>query len=185
MEQFNDALVSVFEEQFKQKNLSFSRDIDVIHKEVICDALKLKEIFLNILSNAIKYTPEGGHISMSLKELPSGKEDVGIFQCVISDTGIGMSEEFQTHLFEEFTRATTETESKIVGSGLGMPIVKRLVEFMDGKIEVKSRLGEGTTVTVMIPHQIADRSAMKKMQSHALEYANDLFNQKRIIMILF
>ena len=77
------------------------------------------------------------------------------------------------------------TESKIVGSGLGMPIVKRLVEFMDGKIEVKSRLGEGTTVTVMIPHQIADRSAMKKMQSHALEYANDLFNQKRIIMILF
>ena len=65
MEQFNDALVSVFEEQFKQKNLSFSREIDVIHKDVICDALKLKEIFLNILSNAIKYTPEGAYSALS------------------------------------------------------------------------------------------------------------------------
>lgn len=182
VEQFNDALVSVFEEQFRQKNLHFTREINIIHKDVICDALKLKEIYLNIMSNAIKYTPDGGSISMTLDELPSEKEDVGIFRCVISDTGIGMSEEFLTHLFEEFTRATTVTESKIAGSGLGMPIVKRLVEFMNGTIEIKSQLGKGTSVIVMIPHKIADKRAMEEMRSHVLDYADVMFYDKRVLL---
>lgn len=182
VEQFNDMLVSVFEEQFRQKKLHFTRTINIVHNDVVCDALKLKEIYLNILSNAIKYTPEGGSISMALKELPAGQEDVGIFRCVISDTGIGMSEEFQAHLFEEFTRETTATESRIAGSGLGMPIVKKLVEFMNGTIEVESKLGQGTTVTVMIPHKIADRAVMQEMQSHVYEYADDTFKQKRILL---
>lgn len=182
VEQFNDALVSVFEEQFRQKNLNFTRQINITHKDVICDALKLKEVYLNIMSNAIKYTPEGGSISMTLDEFPSEREDVGIFRCVISDSGIGMSEEFITHLFEEFTRETTVTESKIAGSGLGMPIVKRLVEFMDGTIEVKSRLGEGTTVIVTIPHKIADKEAMEEMRSHVYEYADVMFHDKRVLL---
>ena len=119
---------------------------------------------------------------MTLEELPAKTEDMGIYRCVISDTGIGMSEEFMTHLFEEFTRETTVTESKIAGSGLGMPIVKKLVEFMDGTIEVTSHLGKGTTVTVMIPHKIADPSAMKEMKDHVVEYANDMFCQKRVLL---
>lgn len=169
VEQFNDTLVSVFEEQLRQKNLKFTRNINIIHKDVVCDALKLKEIYFNILSNAIKYTPEGDCISMTLDEIPSEKEGVSFYKCVITDTGIGMAEEFLPHLFEEFTREKSTTESKIGGSGLGMPIVKKLVEFMDGTIEVQSRLGEGTIVTVMIPHKTADRDALEEMRKNALE----------------
>ncbi len=169
VEQFNDTLVSVFEEQLRQKNLKFTRNINIIHKDVVCDALKLKEIYFNILSNAIKYTPEGDCISMTLDEIPSEKEGVSFYKCVITDTGIGMAEEFLPHLFEEFTREKSTTESKIGGSGLEMPIVKKLVEFMDGTIEVQSRLGEGTIVTVMIPHKTADRDALEEMRKNALE----------------
>ena len=182
VEQFNDMLVSVFEEQLRQKNLSLTRKINITHTDVVCDALKLKEIYLNILSNAIKYTPEGGSISMTLDELPSGQENVSMYKCVISDTGIGMSEEFLSQLFEEFTRARTATESRIAGSGLGMPIVKKLVEFMGGTIEVESQLGKGTSVTVMIPHRIADPSTIREKQEHIVEYTEDLFLQKRILL---
>ena len=98
VEQFNDTLVSVFEEQLRQKNLKFTRNINIIHKDVVCDALKLKEIYFNILSNAIKYTPEGDCISMTLDEIPSEKEGVSFYKCVITDTGIGMAEEFLPHL---------------------------------------------------------------------------------------
>ena len=169
VEQFNDTLVSVFEEQLRQKNLKFTRNINIIHKDVVCDALKLKEIYFNILSNAIKYTPEGDCISMTLDEIPSEKEGVSFYKCVITDTGIGMAEEFLPHLFEEFTREKSTTESKIGGSGLGMPIVKKLVEFMDGTIEVQGRLGKGTTVTVMISHKTVDRDALEEMRKNALE----------------
>lgn len=182
VEQFNDALVSVFEEQIRQKNLTFTREINIVHEDVVCDALKLKEIYLNILSNAIKYTPEGGSISMKLSELPSEQENVGIFRCVISDTGIGMSEEFLTQIFEEFTRAKTVTESKIAGSGLGMPIVKRLVEFMGGTIAVESKLGSGTTVTVSIPHKIADRKAVEEMRKHMSAYADVTFSGEKVLL---
>ena len=169
VEQFNDTLVSVFEEQLRQKNLKFTRNINIIHKDVVCDALKLNEIYFNILSHAIKYTPEGDCISMTLDEIPSEKEGVSFYKCVITDTGIGMAEEFLPHLFEEFTREKSTTESKIGGSGLGMPIVKKLVEFMDGTIEVQGRLGKGTTVTVMIPHKTVDRDALEEMRKNALE----------------
>ena len=183
VEQFNDTLVSVFEEQLRQKNLKFTRNINIIHKDVVCDALKLKEIYFNILSNAIKYTPEGGCISMTLDEIPSEKEGVSFYKCVITDTGIGMAEEFLPHLFEEFTREKSTTESKIGGSGLGMPIVKKLVEFMDGTIEVQGRLGKGTTVTVMIPHKTADRDALEEMRKNALENTEVSFEKKRVLLV--
>lgn len=182
VEQFNDTLISVFEEQLRQKNLTFTRTINIKHTDVICDALKLKEIYLNILSNAIKYTPQGGSISMELVELPSDRADVGIYRCVVSDTGIGMSEEFLEHLFEEFTREASVTESRIAGSGLGMPIVKRLVELMDGTIEVESKPGKGTTVTVSIPHRIADKTVIEAMRSNVRSYTNVTFQHKRILL---
>lgn len=182
VEQFNDALISVFEEQFQQKNIKFTRKINIIHTDVLCDALKLKQIYLNILSNAIKYTPEGGSISMVLDELPSEKDGYGVYRCVVTDTGIGMSEEFLSQIFDEFTREASMTEGRIMGSGLGMPIVKRLVELMDGTIEVSSHLGEGTSFTVSIPHRIADRSALEKMRSNAQDYSDVIFNNKRILL---
>lgn len=182
VEQFNDTLISVFEEQFRQKNLQFTRQINIVHQDVICDALKLKQIYLNILSNAIKYTPEGGSVSMVLTELPSEREGYALYQCVVSDTGIGMSEEFIGHIFEEFTREMTVTESKIAGSGLGMPIVKRLVEFMGGTIGVESRLGEGTTFTVTIPHKIADPDKVEEIKNSVQECMETTFEGNRILL---
>lgn len=182
VEQFNDMLISVFEEQIRQKNLHFTRQIHIIHSDVMCDTLKLRQIYLNILSNAVKYTPEGGSISMVLEELPSEKEGYGLFQCVVSDTGYGMSEEFLTHLFEEFTRGASATESGVTGSGLGMPIVKKLVEFMGGTILVESRIGEGSKFTVCIPHKIADENTVKRIRDHVQEYSDMVFSNKRILL---
>ena len=183
IEQLSEMLLSVFEEQFKNKKLHFTEKINIIHKDIICDSLKLKEIYLNILSNAVKYTPEGGSISICLDEFPSEKEGISLYQCVVSDTGIGMSEEFCAHIFEEFTREMSSTESKIVGSGLGMAIVKRLVEFMNGTIHVKSRIGKGTTVTIKIPHKIAVTTETSPVPSRTYENAESVFRQKRILLV--
>lgn len=182
IDELNDELFSVFEGQVGKKNISFHREINVEHKDVFCDILKLKEIYLNILSNAIKYTPEGGSISMSLSEIASEPENTSIYKCTITDTGIGMTEEFLSQIFEIFTRATTATESKIVGTGLGMPIVKRLIEFMGGTIEVTSSLGVGTTVTFMIPLRISNTSTPKRVYSNIHDYEDDLFKKKRILL---
>lgn len=183
VEQFNDMLVSVFEEQCIQKGLNFTRTINIVHEDVICDALKLKEIFLNILSNAIKYTPEGGSVSLILEELPYDKEGYGLYKSTISDTGIGMSEEFLSQLFEQFARERSISQNKIGGSGLGMPIVKKLVEFMDGTIEVESKVGEGTTVTIMIPHKIANREIIEETKKGMPKYSEDVFDKKRILLV--
>lgn len=153
--EFNDTLVAVFEEQMKEKNLTFLRDIDVKNAEVYCDSVKLKEIFLNLISNSVKYTPEGGTIRMSLKEIESSREGYCMYRTIIEDTGIGMSQEFLPRLFDNFSRERTTTESKVIGTGLGMPITKRLIEFMDGSISVESEVGKGTKFTVILPHKIA------------------------------
>ncbi len=101
---FNDTLFFLFESQMKAKGIEFVRTINVVHNEVLCDEIKLREIFLNILSNALKYTPSGGKVSMELSELPSENPDIALYQTVIQDSGIGMSQEFLPHIFEEFTR---------------------------------------------------------------------------------
>ena len=119
---------------------------------------------MNLLSNAYKYTPAGGSVTLSLRELPSDKPGYVLFETVVADTGIGMSAEFLPHIFEEFSRENSVTESKIQGTGLGMPIVKKLVELMDGTITVESKLGEGTTFTVRLYHRLSDESAMKKAE---------------------
>ena len=111
----------------------------------------LKDVFLNILSNAYKYTNPGGKVNMRLEEIECDREEYVLYKTTITDTGIGMSEEYFPHMFEEFSREHNTTDNKIEGTGLGMPIVKRLVEFMDGIIEVHSEKNVGTTVTVCVP----------------------------------
>lgn len=106
---------------------------------MLCDETKLREIFLNILSNALKYTPSGGKVTMNLTEIPSDRPGYAIYQTVIEDTGIGMSEDFPPHLFEEFTRERSSTESKLNGTGLGMPIVKKLVDLMQETLKWRAR----------------------------------------------
>lgn len=117
-----------------QKNIEFTRQVDVNNHYVFCDPIKLREIFLNILSNAYKYTNPDGSVHMHLKEMPSAREGYALYQTTISDTGIGISEEFMPHIFEEFSREHNTTDNKIEGTGLGMPIVKHLVEFLNGTV---------------------------------------------------
>ena len=148
---FWDAVGALFDTQMKEKGITFSRNIRVEHPNVMVDVTKLREILLNILSNAVKYTPSGGTITMSVTELPTERPGYLVYQTVIADTGIGMSAEFLPHIFEEFTRERTSTESKVSGTGLGMPIVKKLVDLMQGTIEVESELGKGSEFAFVVP----------------------------------
>lgn len=165
-----------------EKGIEFTRTIDVEHTKVLCDATKLREIFLNILSNAFKYTPAGGKVTMRLKEIPSDRPGYAIYRTEIEDTGIGMSEEFLPHIFDEFERERTSTDSHIIGTGLGMAIVKKLVDFMDGTITVESKIGKGTKFTVTLPHQIISVEDGEQNMSNGVEYDKDLFKGKRILL---
>ena len=180
--QFNDSLYAMFDSQMKEKGVEFVRSARVEHAEVICDETKLREIFLNILSNALKYTPAGGRITMTLDEVASDRPGYAVYRTVIEDTGIGMSEEFLPHLFEEFTRERSSTESRVNGTGLGMPIVKRLVDLMQGAIEVESRIGKGTRFTVTIPHRIAGRREDGPDEKKVADFNPERFRGRRILL---
>lgn len=179
-EQFNDTLFSVFYEMMSQKNITFTRQIEVKNHFVFCDPIKLKEIFINILSNAYKYTNAGGKVNMHLQEIPCDQAGYALYQTTITDTGIGMSEEFLPHIFDEFAREKNTTDIKIEGTGLGMPIVKRLVTFMNGTITVQSKKGEGSTFIVTIPHRISDKSNLVERDGVIIDPS--LFKNKRILL---
>ena len=133
------------------KQIDFYIDsVDVMHEDIICDKLRLDQVLLNILSNATKFTKPGGSISVRIIEKPSRLAGHARYEFHIKDTGIGMSPEFQKHIFEPFTREQTSTVSGIQGTGLGMAITKNIVDMMDGTIEVKSKEGVGTEFIVCI-----------------------------------
>ncbi len=146
----------LFENDIQKKHLSFKKNLNVIHRYVYADGQKLQEILSNLLSNAVKYTADGGEISISLREEQCDKPGYGTYIYEVSDTGIGMTEEFQKKIFESFTRERNSTESKIVGTGLGMSIVKKLVDLMDGHVEVKSAPGKGSTFIVTLQLRFAE-----------------------------
>ncbi|MCR5438163.1 MAG: response regulator [Selenomonas sp.] len=160
------AICSVFETQMKEKNLTFAHNLSVEHEDLLVDFTKFREIMLNLLSNAYKYTPAGGSVSMDIREIPSDKEGVAYYQVTIADTGIGMPEEFLPHLYEAFTREKTTTQSGIMGTGLGMLIVKEMVDLLGGTIDVTSKLGKGTTFVVTFPFRITERLAHNNKQEN-------------------
>ena len=131
---------------------------DVVHEDIVTDKLRLNQILLNILSNAIKFTPAGGTISFRVIEKPSPANDLACFEFRIKDNGIGMSEEFQKTIFEAFTREKTSTVSGIQGTGLGMAITKNIVDMMGGVITVHSAEGEGSEFVVELPCKISSVS---------------------------
>lgn len=178
-EQFSDVLYSIFIDMMDKKGLKYTHQLNVQHPFIYGDPIKLREIFINIISNAYKYTPEG-EVHMQIDELPGEREGWIYYRTTISDTGMGMSEEFLPHLFEEFSRENNTTEAKIEGTGLGMPIVKRLVDLMNGTIEVKSKRGVGTTFIVTIPHRIAERSGLTEKADVVIDL--DAFKGKRILL---
>ena len=170
-----------FAAEASKKNIELNKIVNVDHKHIITDSTKMQEILSNLISNAIKYTSAGGKVTIDTRELPYDKEGYTLIQTKVSDTGIGMSEEFLPSLFELFTRERNTTLSKIPGTGLGMAIVKNLVDLMNGSIEVESELGKGSTFTITIPHKIAN----KDYTNRNIESSNEFdigFKGKKILL---
>ena len=174
---------TVFEEDIRKKNLQYHADLDIRHHYVVCDQTKLQEIMLNIISNAIKYTPEGHSIHVKVHEAVSENPSRirYIFSC--EDTGIGMSEEYLPHVYEEFSREHTTTENKVPGTGLGLSIIKSMIELMGGSIQVESRQGIGTKFTVELSFDIASKEEVYESQNTIKPSAIHTIKGKRILIV--
>lgn len=179
---FNDMLDAIIEKSLKERNIHFSRTVKVEHINVMCDSMKLRVVFLNILSNAIKYTPTGGSIDLELEEVPYDKEGYALFKTTISDTGIGISPEFLPHIFENFSREKNTSKSGVLGAGLGLPVAKNLLELMGGSISVESTVGKGTAVTVYIPHRIVEKDELLKLTKAHSSDDRKMIEGKRILL---
>ena len=175
-------LFAVFDEKARKKNIALHYTINVEHEHILTDTTKVKEILVNILSNAIKYTPVGGSVMVDMDELPCDESEYMIVRIRVSDTGIGMSADYQTKIFEAFTREQNTTKSKIAGSGLGMSIVKKYVELLGGTITVESELGKGSTFTVTLRHRIADESYYVKKHIEDLETGSEILKGRKILL---
>lgn len=151
-----DEAYGVFAPEAAKKEIRMKKTIAVEHRSLICDGTKIREIFVNLISNAVKYTPRGGSVEVNVNELPCEREGFARIQTVVTDTGIGMSKEYLPTIYDSFSRERNTTMGKVAGTGLGMAIMKELVTMMGGTIEVKSELGEGTTFTVTLDHKIAE-----------------------------
>lgn len=144
-------LLTIMHPQITAKQQHLKVDIEgVKHEHVVGDFMRLQQVFVNIMGNSVKFTPEGGTIGLTIAERPSRIAGCGCYEFVFSDTGCGMSEEFVERVFEPFARANDSRVTKIEGTGLGMSIVKSVVTLMNGTVDVKSTLGEGTTFTVTV-----------------------------------
>ena len=152
-----DEIISTFSSEAEEKEIHLSGSMKVTHRNILCDGTKIREIYVNLVSNAMKYTPRGGNVTITVEELPCEKEGYMKVKSEIKDIGIGMSKEYLPTLFEPFSREQNTTIGRIGGTGLGMPIVKKMVDLMGGSIEVASELGKGTVFTFTLMHKIADR----------------------------
>ena len=172
----------VFEEDVKKKGIHFYVKTNVEHKYAYCDQTKLQEIYLNIVSNAIKYTPQDHAITINIQEVPSMQENLARYIFICEDTGYGMSEDFVPHIFEEFSREHTTTENKIIGTGLGLSIVKSMIDLMGGTIQVESHEGKGTKFTVDVSLEIASSEDVNETEDVSNEININEGNHKRILL---
>ena len=148
-------LRSIVQADIQAKQLDLYIDaVDVINEEIYCDKLRLNQVLLNLLSNSIKYTEAGGVVSMRITEKPGAPEGCAAYEFSVKDTGIGMSEEFLSHIFEPFERERNTTISGIQGTGLGMAITKNIVDMMNGTISVKSKQEVGTEFVVQVTFRL-------------------------------
>ena len=179
-----NSLNAVFEPSLKSKNLSYLCYNTVEHDAILCDRTKIREILLNIISNSIKYTPEGGKISVKIEETPAPRKGFASYRITVKDNGIGMSKEYLPHIFEEFTREHSSTESHITGTGLGLPIVKSLVNLMGGTIDVESELGAGTITTICLTFGLPTEKQLAAHQhkDEILEQSLQTLSEKRVLL---
>lgn len=174
-------LINIIQPQIKAKQLELFIDtFEVVNEDVIADSLKLNQVFINLMSNAVKYTPAGGTVSLRIMQKTTFHHGYGDYVFIIKDTGIGMSKEFVKHIFEPFERESTVTQSGIQGTGLGMAITKNIIEMMNGTISVESELGKGSTFTVELTLKLQDteRNAeqLKELNGLRAMVVDDDFN---------
>ena len=173
-----EEIENVFESSAQEKNIVFTTSVDVDHTHVLWDGFKIREILMNLVGNAFKYTPEGGHIAIDVKELNCTRSGYVRIQTQVKDTGIGMSEDYiENHLFTPFSQAKQDARTRYEGTGLGMSIVKGLVDKLGGNIEVKSEVGVGTQIKVVLTYQL-DTSKNEKQDSSKLD-----LKDKRILLV--
>ena len=182
IEDIRQTLFEIFGDEAKKKNIALHYTINVEHEHILTDTTKVKEIFVNILSNAIKYTLSGGSVMINIDELVCDESGYMMVRTRVSDTGIGMSQDYLTKIFDAFTRERNTTKSKITGSGLGMSIVKRYVDLLGGTIDVESEPGKGSTFTVTLKHRIADESYYVKKHDEGSGTASKILEGKNILL---
>ena len=154
LQKLSDTVDIILDKDISSKHLTVIRNMNIRHANVYCDALKVREIVMNLLSNAIKYTPEGGEIALNIEEMEAVRENSMVLKVSVKDNGIGISKEYIPHLFEAFSREKSSSESGIMGTGLGLRIVKSFVDLMEGSVSVESEPGKGSCFTVEIPCRI-------------------------------
>lgn len=173
IDQLSDETVVILEEVAKERNIQIIREgRSIAHPYLIGSPTHVKRVLMNVLSNAVKYNRDNGSIYISYKELESNKPGYSIFEFTCRDTGIGMSKEFQERIFEPFAQEHMGSRSKYVGTGLGMPIAKSLVEKMGGTIEFTSQEGVGSQFVIRIPFKIDEEhktEAVKEATSASIE----------------
>ncbi len=175
-------LETIIQNDIKAKGIHFFGEMkDIAHPTVLLDPMRMKKVLLNILSNAAKFTPEGGEIHFSIEEIGDEADGKGLYQFHIKDTGIGMSKEYITHIFEPFSREETATVSGIPGTGLGMSIASRIVKLMGGTITVTSEVGKGSHFVVTIP---ATRLAEEIRETEdSEELLEQIVEGKRVLLV--
>ena len=177
-----EAMNTVFESSLTKKSLEYQCSLNVVHDQILCDKTKMEEIILNVVSNSIKYTNPHGKITVSIDELDSEDEKNANYKVVVEDNGIGMSQDYLPHIFEEFSREHTSTETRVAGTGLGLPIVKSLVDMMGGSIDVQSKVGVGTTTTIVLTFAVATNTEVLTSMDQSWENIADRLCGMRILM---
>ncbi len=157
------SISEVMELQLNEKKLQLVTDIQVENPFVHCDENRFGRVFTNLMSNAMKFTPEGGTVTIFVEQLKSEKEGYGFYRFKLSDTGIGISEEFLPKIFEPFERERTSTISRVEGTGLGMAIVKGIIDAAGGTIRVESELGKGTTFIIEMYLELVEPKVVEEL----------------------
>jgi len=176
-----DTTMNLFDTALKDRNLKLTSSMSVQHQYVYCDMVKVREVIINLISNAIKYSKVNGRIDTFMTEIPCSREGYAAYEFVVQDDGIGMSKEYMPHVFDSFVRERNFTESKIVGTGLGLPIVKKLVELMGGAITVESEEGKGSKFTFVLEHRLCTEEEFNKAHGE-VESVNVDLKGKRILL---
>ena len=177
-----EAMNTVFESSLTKKSLEYQCSLNVVHDQILCDKTKMEEIILNVVSNSIKYTNPHGKITVSIDELDSEDEKNANYKVVVEDNGIGMSQDYLPHIFEEFSREHTSTETRIAGTGLGLPIVKSLVDRMGGTIEVESEEGKGTRFIMKFSFPVSLENQVREKEKQNIPDITEKLEGKRILL---